>query len=56
VSNPKPIEQARTADLRNSRAAQRAREVAVQTGTALVVYREGKLLLLDASAGGPVKD
>jgi hypothetical protein len=42
--NTKPIGQAKTADLRGSwqalqRAAQRAREIAVQTGTELVVSR-----------------
>ena len=42
--NTKPIDQAKTADLRGSwpallRAAQRAREIAVQTGTELIVNR-----------------
>ena len=46
--NPKPIEQARDADLRLSfvalqRAAQRAREIAEQTGTAIVISRDGVL-------------
>lgn len=46
--NPKPIEQARDADLRLSfvalqRAAQRAREIAEQTGTAIVTSRDGIL-------------
>jgi hypothetical protein len=49
--NPRPIEEARDADLRHSavalrRAAQRAREVAQRTGTALVVVRDGRLELL----------
>ena len=44
--NGKPLENARSSDLRGSwqalqRAAQRAREVAVQTGTDLVVTRNG---------------
>ena len=46
--NGKPLENARSSDLRGSwqalqRAAQRAREVAVQTGTDLVVTRNGVL-------------
>ena len=44
--NPQPISQARDADLRLSqiamqRAAQRARELAVQTGTDIIVSRGG---------------
>jgi hypothetical protein len=44
-----PIEQARNSDLRGSaaalvRAAQRAREVAIRTQTALVVRRNGQLV------------
>lgn len=44
--NTRPIEQARTPALRDSwpalqRAARRAREIAAQTGTALVVTRNG---------------
>lgn len=46
--NKQPIEAARDADLRFSeqamrRAAQRAREVAQQTGTAIVICRDGVL-------------
>ncbi|MDP2881187.1 MAG: hypothetical protein Q8N89_06355 [Azonexus sp.] len=46
--NPEPIEQARDSDLRLSpvalqRAAQRAREIAEQTGTAIVISRDGIL-------------
>ncbi|SDX47719.1 hypothetical protein SAMN05421644_10483 [Allochromatium warmingii] len=46
--NTKPLEQALNADLRGSwpalqRAAQRARELAAQTGTAIVVSRDGKI-------------
>lgn len=46
--NTQPIENARDADLRLSktamqRAAQRARELARQTGTGLVVVRQGML-------------
>lgn len=51
----RPIDEAKNADLRGSfqalqRAAQRARELAVKTGTAIVVSRDGKLeyLLQDA--------
>ncbi|MES2089110.1 MAG: hypothetical protein V4532_03875 [Pseudomonadota bacterium] len=44
--NPKPISQSMDADLRHSqaaleRAAQRAREIAAQTGTAIVISRQG---------------
>jgi len=46
--NKQPIEQAHDADLRFSsaalqRAALRARELAMKTGTAIVVNRDGKL-------------
>lgn len=46
MTSVKPIETARTRDLRGSwaalqRAARRARELAAQTGTALVVNRNG---------------
>ena len=46
MNNTKTIDQANTADLRGSwpalhRAAQRARELAAQTGTELVVNRNG---------------
>jgi len=46
MKKPKPIEQAITPDLRGvwpalQRAAQRAREIAMQTGTAIVVSRNG---------------
>lgn len=46
--NTKPIEQAKSADLRGSwpalqRAAQRARELAAHTGTELIVMRDGVL-------------
>lgn len=48
MTDPKPIETAVNADLRNSReallrAARRAREIAAQTGTAIVVMRNGVL-------------
>lgn len=50
--NTKPIDTARDTDLRQSvpamhRAALRARELALQTGTAIVVSREGVLQTLD---------
>lgn len=46
--NKRPIDEAKNADLRGSfqalqRAARRARELATQTGTAIVVSRDGKL-------------
>ncbi len=46
--NTQPVSQAKDADLRLSqaaleRAAQRAREIAARTGTALVVSRNGKV-------------
>ena len=46
MTNPKPIEKARDADLRLSanamqRAAQRARELAARTGTSIVVSDHG---------------
>jgi hypothetical protein len=48
MTNPKPIEEAHSAALRGSfaamkRAAQRARETAARTGTAIVVMRNGVL-------------
>lgn len=53
--NKQPIEQALDADLRLSsaallRAALRARELAMMTGTAIVVSRDGKLEYLTAEA------
>ena len=55
--NKQPIEQAHDADLRFSsaallRAALRARELAMKTGTAIVVSRDGKLEYL-APEGSP---
>jgi hypothetical protein len=46
--NPKPISEARDEDLRNAtaaleRAAQRARSVAEQTNTAIIIMRDGKI-------------
>jgi hypothetical protein len=46
MTTPKPIEQSTNPDLRGSwpallRAAQRARALAIQTGTAIVVSRNG---------------
>lgn len=38
------------------RAAQRARQLARQTGTKLAVMREGKLVELDPDAGEPVDE
>lgn len=59
MKHPKPIDQARTADLRGSwqalqRAARRARELAAQTGTELIVSRNGvieRIRPLPESAG-----
>jgi len=53
--NKRPIETAKDADLRLSpaamhRAAQRARELAIQTGTFIVVSREGVIEWLTPSA------
>ncbi len=47
--NPKPLSQARDEDARNvtaalQRAGQRARTIATQTQTAIVVVRNGKLI------------
>lgn len=46
MMNPKPISQSMDADMRHSqaaleRAARRAREIAAQTGTAIVISRQG---------------
>lgn len=46
MMNPKPISQSTDADMRHTqaaleRAAQRAREIAAQTGTAIVISRKG---------------
>ncbi|QEG33339.1 hypothetical protein [Bythopirellula goksoeyrii] len=51
--NPKDISQAKNPDLRASleamrRAAALARQTAIQTGTNLVIYKDGKLLRLSA--------
>lgn len=48
MNSKRPISEARSADLRGSlpalrRAAARARQIAAQTGTAIVIQREGKL-------------
>lgn len=48
MSNPRPIEAAESPVQRGSwpallRAAERARQIAAETGTALVVMRDGKL-------------
>ncbi|WP_374262448.1 hypothetical protein [Zoogloea sp.] len=56
--NKQPIEKARDADLRLSsqalqRAAQRARELARQTGTAIVVSRRGVIETIRPDAGTP---
>ena len=50
--NGKPISEAKDPDLRNidaalKRAAERAREIARQSGTKLVVNRGGKTILID---------
>ncbi len=49
--NPKPIRLARDPDLANAlaalqRAGQRARETALQTGTLLAVWRDGRCVLV----------
>jgi hypothetical protein len=58
--NKQPIEAARDTDLRQSgaamqRAAQRARQLAQQTGTLLVVSRHGVLEQIRPEAGLPVR-
>lgn len=50
--NKRPIEEARNPDLRSSvaamqRAARRAREIAAQTGTLLIIYRNGEVVAVD---------
>ena len=47
--NPRPIETARDPDLRNAmaaliRAGQRAREIALQTRTAVITWKDGKIV------------
>lgn len=49
--NKKPISEAKDADLRNSqaaleRAAKRARDIAIKTGTPLVIKRNGKTVAI----------
>lgn len=61
MTNKRPISQAKSADLRGTlpalrRAAERAREIAARTGTAIVIERAGKLERVypaqdDAAAG-----
>jgi len=58
--NPKPIEQAKDPDLRASlaalrRAAQEAREVAVRTGTRLVLVQDGQVVRVRPNGGGSRK-
>jgi hypothetical protein len=60
MKKPKPITQALNPDLRGSwpalqRAARRARELAIQTGTAIVVSRDGAIELIypQRDATGP---
>lgn len=55
MNKPKPLEQAMNADLRGSwpalqRAARRARELAAQTGTAIVVNRDGLIAYIQPNA------
>ncbi len=47
--NPKPLSEARDEDAKHMmaamlRAAQRAREIAAQTGTGIIIVRDGKLI------------
>jgi hypothetical protein len=58
--NSMPIEQAKSLALRHSRvalarAAERAREIAIQKNTLLVVSRDGKVVDLDPRTMRPVK-
>ena len=59
MKTPQPIENASSPDLRGSwpalqRAAQRARQIAAQTGTALVVVRDGTVEHIDPKSAQPV--
>ena len=59
--NNKPIQEARNADLRGSwtalqRAAQRARELAAQTGTELVISRHGVIEWIKPDASPAVNE
>lgn len=62
--NTKTIEKANNADLRGSwqamqRAAQRAREIAIQTGTELIVSRDGvieRIKPLPATTGQQIEE
>jgi len=58
--NPKPIEAAKDPALRGSlaamhRAAQRAREVAIRTGTRLVMVRDGRLTYVDPATYAEIR-
>lgn len=58
MNDPRPIETAVNVDLRGShdallRAARRAREIAAQTGTAIVVVRNGVLEYIHPAPQGP---
>ena len=60
MKKPKPIEQAINKDLRGSwpalqRAAQRARELARQTGTALVISRDGVIQQIHVEAEAEIQ-
>lgn len=59
MMNPQPISQSIDADLRHSqaaleRAAQRAREIAAQTGTAIVISRQGIIEHIYPTQGQPI--
>jgi hypothetical protein len=59
--NPKPLSEAKDEDARNAlaaleRAALRAREIAIQTGTALIFVRDGKIVREDPRAPHSIGD
>jgi hypothetical protein len=59
--NPKPIEEAKCSILRGShkallRAAMRAREIALKTGTSIVVTRNGVIEHLDPQSMKPIAE
>lgn len=58
--NPRPLEEAKDPDIRNSlqalqRAAQRAREIAIQTGTGIIIQQDNKIwrITFHPKAGNP---
>lgn len=61
MTNKRPISEAKSADLRGSlpalrRAAERARQIAAQTGTAIIIRRDGKLERVHPVPAGAVAE